>query len=125
MSKTLVRDFNGAMVDINEVQLPNNRTFRNAWVKTDGPVVVVHMGEAKRMFKEAAAAAARKIWLEETLPAYIDAEMSGNASEQAKLKARRGKSRQSATVDVEGAQSVDELVALWDEDALGANPFAA
>ena len=126
MSKSFVRDANGRMVDLADVTLPTNRTFRSAWVHdVKGAAIVVDLGHAKDQFRIAAHEAAKRVWLEETLPAYIDAEMSDDNSEKARLKGKRGKSKGSAEVDLSSATTVEDLVALWDEDSLGPNPFAA
>jgi len=126
MSKSFVRDANGRMVDMADVTLPTNRSFRAAWVHDPAArAIVVDLGHAKDQFRIAAHAAAKKVWLEETLPAYIDAEMSNDVAEQARLKSRRGQGKSSAEVDVSSATTIEELVALWDEASLGANPFAA
>ena len=123
MTQTFIIDKDGVEVNAADATLPSNKFFRNAW-SLSGAVITEDLGVAKEIFREKIRAA-RKPLLEAEDVVFMKALESGDADMQISSAAKKQQLRDApAAPAIDAATSISELIAAWDSDLLGANPYA-
>jgi len=123
MSQLYIVDKDGIEVDAQAVTKPNNRYFRNAWV-VSGTVITEDLASAKELFK-AKIREVRKPLFEEEDVVFMKALEAGNTSAQSASATKKQQLRDAtASAAIDNATSISELIAAWDSNLLGPNPYS-
>src|SRR6056300_1716790 len=123
MPETYIIDSAGVSANANEVTVPSNRHFRDAWVLS-GSVISEDLDAAKEIFKDKIREV-RKPLLDAEDVVYMKALEADDADAKAASVTKKAALRDApAASAINSASNITALKAAWDTDVLGDSPYA-
>ena len=123
MSKSIIADKDGNIIDQSAATVPSDRHFRNAWALS-GSVITEDLTVAKQLFKEKIREV-RKPLLEAQDVLYMKALEDASSSAKTTIKNKKKSLRDApAASAIDDADTIEKLKAAWDTSLLGTSPYA-